>query len=400
MAFVLAPSSLNVELRSPGVPAARLTAPSTADAPRAPALDSTPLVGGLVCGLGALSTMAALQRRRARAQRATMCAGKNQRLSVVISDSTDADDAVEDAGGSGPAQMRESEELSRYKVEFAARDAPEWTSARVLSVEAFDGGELITLGVDGSREHVPLERAYHTPGQRAQLRWAEDDVEKLHIASPPASLTANRAQLWRLKGDIYAGQKKSKVETESMELVLDVIRPRGLKERSVQPGDTIEVGPFTGEGIDVRPVQGRFTAPVLSIFCDGSVESLGSLRAALEASDCGCELSPRDRLAVLLFCAAPEGLPATLESWLAEVQQRHRLSTVNIGSDPLSNWSGETLSALKPFLQQGENIGGLVLGSPEFVDRTTQKLAEVGIMLTATSTKLRSLAKTVEPEQI
>lgn len=298
----------------------------------------------------------------------------------------------------GAPKFRDDAELNRYRVAFAAEDAEDWRKGRVLSIESGEAGALLVIQVEGSREFVALKQAYRAAGQRAQVRFNGVE-ETLSIGSPPPDLHSSRGQLWRLKGDIYAGQTKKEAETESLPLRLLMFRPGGAPE-NVKVGDEVDVGPFTDEGLDLRPILARFQAPALAVFCDGSPEALCTMRAALLAENCATELLIRERTAILLFCQATSRLPASLGDWLENLQDTlPNLSLAEKNWTP-SDWqkaAGPTVNQLENL---GERVGALVLGSPSFVADVSQKLKLEGVTLISSSQTIHPLARVVEPEQI
>lgn len=244
-----------------------------------------------------------------------------------------------------------------------------------------------------------LANAHRAPGQRLQVRFAGETDEALALASPPPPLSGNKGQLWRLKGDIYAGQTKKEAETASYLRVIDVLRPTSASPQAEEGGE-VQVGPFTDEGIDLRAIIGRFQAPSLALFCDGSIEAVGALRAVIESENNATELQLRNRVAVLLFCGPCSGLPQTLSTWLAGVQEQHGFAVVELDEDPRSSWEPSAVPALRRLVELGENPGALVLGAPDFVEEMSKRLADEDVRLISTSSMRQTLARVVAPEQI
>lgn len=299
----------------------------------------------------------------------------------------------------GSTGIRDANELNRYRVAFAAEGTEAWRPARVVAIEAGSSSTLVSLEVETSREYVALQRAYRAPGQHAQVRFNGSSEEVvLPVASPPPSLTASTGQLWRLKGDIYAGETKKEADTQSLPILVDVLVPNS--QAAVKPGDEVRVGPFTDEGIDLRAIMARFQAPVLAIICDGSTEAVCTLRAAMEAENCASELQLRERAGVLLFCGPTSGLPSTLTTWLSATQDRFLLALTELDADPLQSWAASAEPNIRGVVSAGERVGALVLGSPEFVKAISDKLSREGVELISSSGSVHPLARVVEPEQI
>lgn len=302
-----------------------------------------------------------------------------------------------------PDQMgkRSAEEMDRYKVQFAAEDAEEWQAGRVLAVERSAAGALLSVEVEASRELVPVRNSYRQPGQRAQLRLcSSDEAVALPVASAPPSLRSQRGQLWRLKGDLYAGQTKVLAAAESVKVCVDCLHSD--PEVEIEPGAEVQVGPFTDEGLDLRPVLGLFQAPALLVFCDGKPASLCALRAALESENCSAELRLRDRSCAMLFCGPAPALPDSLAAWLAAVQERHHLAAALLDADPTGaeSWQEAAVPAIRRLAELGEGAGALVLGSAGFAQEMASRLQAEGIKLIATSGQVHKLARVVDPEQI
>ncbi|CAE8640360.1 unnamed protein product [Polarella glacialis] len=169
----------------------------------------------------------------------------------------------------------------------------------------------------------------------------------------------------------------------------------------VKEGDQVEVGPFTDEGMDLRPVLGRFQAPSLVIFCDGTPEAVCHLRAMLEAENCASELQLRERTCVLLFVSkSSRGLPDTLSNWLQGAQAQFNLAVAELSGEPSAMWAESALPAIRRFDELGERLGAIVVGSPEFVNSTSAQLAAEGIDLVAKSNDIYPLETVVAPMQI
>lgn len=372
----------------------RLAQPATASI--AVGRTALPGVATAATALSAAALIASGSRGRGGARVARGATNAGKRLAIKFDDAP----AAPEKKKSTAATMRSEEELNRYQVVFSAEeDGKEWTAGKVVAVDQGDMETLITVEVEASREFIGLSRAFRSPGQRATVRFGEGSCEEvLPVASAPHSLSASRGQLWRLKGDIYAGETKKEAAPESLPVQVDVVRPVSAGE--VKVGDAVEVGPFTDEGVNLRPILGRFQSPALAVFCDGSSEALCTLRGCFEAADCACELQLRDRSCVLLYCGAAPGMPRGLESWLEGVQDSFNLPIAELGRSPEGAWEESAVPAIRRLQQLGQNVGALVLGAPGFVKEMTGRLNAEGVTLIAESTDLMPLSRTVESEQI
>lgn len=340
-----------------------------------------PASHGLGCSLaaaGLVAAAAAAGRAGRHRRRAQLRSETEQRRSIKL-------------GGAD----RSEKELDRYRVSFSAEDAGDWTAGRILSVEEGPSNMLLKLEIEASREYVALKRAYRAPGQRAQIRLNGQEMV-LPVASPPVSLAALKDQLWRLKGDLYAGQTKKEVQTESYRLVVDVLAPLGT---AATAGMELEAGPFTDEAVDLRQVLARFQAPALAFLCDGSPEAVCALRATLEAENCASELQVRSRSCGLLFCG-PAAVPPSLQAWLEGARAKHRLAVCELAVDPAQAWDLSGRRALQELEGLGMKLGAVVLGRPEFLENMTLKLRADGVSLLATSSSVLPLARVVDTEQI
>jgi len=367
--------------------------------------------------LGAVAAVAGRRnRRRAQAHRAIHRAAEtlsdreaaeaDRALTEVAeapAEDMESKNAVGRRGINVARDMRDEKEMDRYIITFSADEEVEFRPGRILAVEHGEQSTLLSVEVETSREFVALKRAYRTPGQLARLRFDGQDgsEELLDIASPPFSLSANTGALWRLKGDLYAGETKKIAVPEENRLLIECLRPSSASDKDLKPGDEVEVGAFSEDGIDVRPVMGRFQCPALAMFCDGSHESICQLRAMLEAEDCACELVPLERTAVMLFCGPVEGLPESLSAWLASTPGRFQLLTVSeFDKDPEQSWSSAALPAIKELQDMGEGLGAVVLGSASFTEAMVGKLTSQGVRLIAKSTSKLPIAPVATPEQI
>eukprot|EP00933_Yihiella_yeosuensis_P084176 TRINITY_DN98581_c0_g1_i1.p1 TRINITY_DN98581_c0_g1~~TRINITY_DN98581_c0_g1_i1.p1 ORF type:complete len:396 (+),score=103.05 TRINITY_DN98581_c0_g1_i1:73-1260(+) len=305
-----------------------------------------------------------------------------------------------------PQNMRAEDELNRYRIAYAAEDAEPWRSGRVVNLEKGEAGVMLALEVDASREHVPLRDAYHTPGQRAQVCFdkteeSKSNPEVVAVATPPLSLASSAPHLWRLKGDIFAGSTKQEVKTDTLNQILEVYLPSSAVAKNIAEGDEVLVGPFTDEGMDLRPVLGRFQAPSVAIFCDGTPEAVCMLRAVLEAENCACELQIQERTCAMLFCSnSSTKLPRELEAWLQGSQERFGLAIADLGGEASSTWENSAKPAIQRLNQLGERLGALILGSPDFVKVMSSNLSAEGVDLVATSMDKMPLARCVDSEQI
>lgn len=359
---------------------------------------------GAVAGLLAVGLGRASRRGGLRPERQGLVGRRSSvKAPVVIPPDAEGEGGDDEQDASVAKAMRDEAELNRYRVEFAAENTEEWRPGRVVSVDEGASGTLVSLEVEASREFVALKNAYRGAGQQAQVRFSKDEdasTEAVPVASPPFSLAANNGQLWRLKGDIYAGTTKKEAVTKAANLTIEVLRPKDSP--AVEPGDEVVVGPFIDDAIDLRPIMGLFQARAIGIFCDGSAEAVCHLRAALEAENCATELQLRERSFVMLFCGSAEGeLPSTLSEWLSGAQERFGMAVSELDCDVDGEaWQSLAVPAIKRLEELGERLGALVLGSPSFVDSMSKRLSSEGVSLIAKSGNVHQLARVVEPEQI
>jgi len=300
-----------------------------------------------------------------------------------------------------PVQLRDSDELEKYKIAFAAESAEEWQSGRVVGLERGDATTVLSVEVEASREHVPLVNAYRVPGQRLHLRFASDGADAiLPVASPPPPHAANKQQLWQLKGDIFAGETKKAVQTISSKVVVDALYTG--EDVPVDEGDEVQVGPFVGDGVNLRPVLGLFRARALAIFCDGTLEALCMLRAAVEATDCASELQLAERHSAIFCAPLAPGLPQSLRAWLDTAKMRFGCAESFLGADPLVEWDEVAAPFLRHVLRSGANCGAVVLGDPAFRTGILSRLTAAGIPpdLISTSADAARLSHVLEPEQV
>lgn len=324
----------------------------------------------------------------------TVSRGRARKVAAVVRHVTKAP-VVIDGVRSDTIASRGEKELDRYRIVFSADDGSDWIKGNVTAIQGGSSGALLTVEVEASREYVALRRSYRSPGQKMKVKIGRVE-EALTVASPPLSLSAQAGQLWRLKGDIYAGQTKKEAEKGSVRISIEVYRP---STEGVAVGEEVEVGPFTDEAIDLRPVLGRFQVPALAFLCDGSPEAVCTLRALMEAENCSVELSVRERTS-LLFCARPSQLPGSLGAWLEQAEAKFKLAVVNFQADVADAWDKDGRPAVAELETMQMRLGAVVLGQPAFVEAMTKKLSSEGVTFIASSARVQTLARVLDPEQI
>ncbi|KAH7620598.1 hypothetical protein Ndes2526B_g04519 [Nannochloris sp. 'desiccata'] len=197
---------------------------------------------------------------------------------------------------------------SWYLAKFSADDQPDWNPATyVSSRELAPGVKEVILNVEISRERVPLRNAYKHLGQRAAIRVNGGPEQFATPSTPPPELDLLRDGLLRARNDMTAGETKVAVEEGSRKIDISLVVEDGVATELYKsgPGDMFEIGPFVGNGLDLRgPLAAFFIYPTLVIFCQ-SPEGLATARAlAAATSDVG-GLNLKLRQDVRMYYKAP-----------------------------------------------------------------------------------------------
>ncbi|KAK9822016.1 hypothetical protein WJX74_000790 [Apatococcus lobatus] len=194
-----------------------------------------------------------------------------------------------------------------YAAKFSADDAPDWNPAKFVRAEQLAPGlRNVVLRCEISRERVPLRNAYKHANQQASVRVNGGVESSLTAASPPWPESMNKEPLYKARGDIYAGETKTRVEVTSVEAELELLV--GEKEApevyNADESALIELGPFKGTGLNLRgPIQGIFQYPVIIIFAEG--RGIAAARSFIESSADVGGLNFAYRKDVRLYYRAP-----------------------------------------------------------------------------------------------
>lgn len=208
---------------------------------------------------------------------------------------TAAADATEPDTSSTQPEQNKKEDLWQfsdreqwYLAKFAADDQPDWNPAVFLrSRQLAPGIKEVVLHVEVSRERVPLRNSYRYIGQKSRIRVNGSAEQLVPPASPPTNLSDLQESLWKARGDIFAGEVKQYVEPSSslMELSLLVHQDQAPELYNATQADLFEVGPFTGNGINILNIMAVYRYPTVIIFCEG--EGIATARALAMATDKG-----------------------------------------------------------------------------------------------------------------
>lgn len=171
-----------------------------------------------------------------------------------------------------------------YIARFVADDAPDWNVGTYLRTdEAGPSYRTVVVEAEISREKVPLRNCYKHVGQRASVRVNSGANRELTVSSPPFTLSANQDALFKARGDISAGEIKIFKDVLSVpgEVHLLVGEKEAEEVFNLTEGDKVEIGPFVGAGMDLRPMQSIYMFPTLVIFAEG--KGIAGARALIEA---------------------------------------------------------------------------------------------------------------------
>lgn len=193
-------------------------------------------------------------------------------------------------------------------AKFAADDAPDWNACKLLSSDEIVPGavKLVTVEAEVSRERVPLRNAYLTPGQRARVRVLGGGECSVPVASPPPFPAVNHDALVAARNDIKANETKEAREPTSAlaKIQLWVTEDDAPDLWGAKVGESLlELGPFEGTGVDLKPVAGAFAFPTVVLFVSG--EGAAAARALLAASPDAGGLVLRLRRDVVVYYKSP-----------------------------------------------------------------------------------------------
>ncbi|GFR44771.1 hypothetical protein Agub_g6102, partial [Astrephomene gubernaculifera] len=195
-----------------------------------------------------------------------------------------------------------------YEPKFCAEDQPDWNiGSFVSSQQVSPEYRLVTVEAEVSRERIPLRSAYKAAGQRACVRVNNGVERHCTVASPPFPETVNELPLFKVRGDLFAHEIKLPREPISVkaELTLLVTRKEAPELYGMGPDDVVEVGPFGGEGLDLRgsPLMAIYQCPTIVIFVSG--RGIATLRALLESSPDVANLNLAFRRDVRVYYKVP-----------------------------------------------------------------------------------------------
>ncbi|RMZ56576.1 hypothetical protein APUTEX25_001423 [Auxenochlorella protothecoides] len=184
-----------------------------------------------------------------------------------------------------------------YAARFAADDQPDWVAGSFLRYKQLTPTiREVVVGVEISRERIPLRNAYKHVGQRACVRINSGTEQEVPVSSPPFPQSLLREVLLTVRGDLYAEETKTARELTSVtaELSLFVSSEEYPDIYKLSAEDTLEIGPFKGSGLDLRgSLLGIFQHPTVVIFAQGS--GIATAKALLLASSDVCGLNLRMR---------------------------------------------------------------------------------------------------------
>ena len=277
-----------------------------------------------------------------------------------------------------------AERAGQYATRLAALDAPEWLPARVISVrEEARGKRVVRLDCEVSRELVPLQKAYRRVGQRAQIKIRGRGPWGAAPASAPFSTRgAQERVLFKLKGDLTAGQTKLPVEATSvrgeLQLLLDEKEDPELWDALVEGEEAVELGPFLGAGIGIQgtAIQQVFAYPLVVILAEG--QGIAAAKALVEAGDDAGGLCLGSREQARLFYRVRNEEEACFadrfERWARDFNVK---ATPTTGSF-LDAWDADDELEYEP-----EETAVVVFGSAE-AEEQAQELceeAEIGLLV-------------------
>ena len=244
----------------------------------------------------------------------------------VAASSSDTAGSAADAHDEALRSLK-AEKLKRagkYKAKVAGTDTPEWIRARVVGrKDVMPDVREFTLEGETSRELVSLRNSYCAIGKRLQMKIRGGEPISLAPSSPPFPIRNQHAALLRLRGDLSAGQTKLPEDPISVKELITVLVPKpragdadrdaldeayalDIESEGTSPEALqLEVGPFLGDGMDLRgPIQSVFSYPTLLLFAEGC-EGIATAKAIVEGCMDRGGLDFRFREEVRLFYKVP-----------------------------------------------------------------------------------------------
>lgn len=204
--------------------------------------------------------------------------------------------------------LQHPDRLKWYESKFCADDMPDWTIGRFVSSEDIAPGlRHMVFECEISRERVPLRNAYKAVGQRAALRVNSGVEFELPVSSAPFAMDLNRVPLYKVRGDITA--EETKVVREPISIMgrfsCLVSREAAPDLWAVEADDVVEVGPFRGNGLDLKGsgVLALFRFPTVVLFVSGA--GIANAKALLESTADIANLFPKMRKDIRVYYKVP-----------------------------------------------------------------------------------------------
>ncbi|KAK9817158.1 hypothetical protein WJX72_010528 [[Myrmecia] bisecta] len=216
-----------------------------------------------------------------------------------------------------------------YRATFCADDAPDWNPGAFLrSTQVTPSLRNVVFEAEISREKIPLRNAYRHVGQRASVRINGVEHE-LTVACAPFPQKLNKSSLYKVRGDLTAGETKTVKEEISVRAELHVLVSKDDAEDvyNATEGDSVEIGPFKGNGIDLRgAIAGIYAYPTIVIFCEG--RGIADARALIEATPDVGGLSFNNRQDVRMYYRAPNEEALAFRSLYQEWEQQYHCKVI------------------------------------------------------------------------
>merc|ERR1711977_730430 len=211
---------------------------------------------------------------------------------VASSESPEAID--EDAIVDELKHMKEEklERAGKYRAKVAGTETPEWTYARVVERrDLLPKLREVVLEVETSRELVSLRNSHCAVGKVAQVKVKGGDPVILTPSCTPFPPEEQHEALLRLRGDLRAGQTKLPEDPVTVKRKLSVlVTPEDgevfdtqAEDEGIDEGNlSVEVGPFLGNGINLRgAIQSVYNYPTVILCAEG--KGIGTAKAMIEA---------------------------------------------------------------------------------------------------------------------
>lgn len=301
-----------------------------------------------------------------------------------------SESSSQDAGRAVYTQEELDVRSAWYEPNVAANDQPAWRKAEWKQADRMHAkAKDLVLMVETSRELVARENAYTAVGQKARVKVAGGEVLLVPVATAPFPLDRQQAALFKLKGDMFAGEiKEAKEEINVVEelhlLVLEEEHPDLFR---AEGDETIEVGPFHGNGIDLRNslMHSVYRFKKVLLFAEGS--GIATAKAFIEApGDQALTIPMREE--VKLYYKVPNQESVCYKHLFEEWESKHGVKTVLTTSSFQDAFDDDDELEYDP-----ETTGIIILGDEDTCAEVYELMEDAEIPRTAAVSSMQEALK-------